>query len=182
MCCTWLSENPGCKNYAKNRHLHTIAQLCRAISSQLRYVSTIGKKNLLNTNISFTSPHNMVNVGPLTAEIGWRVLGTPGNFSGFRVLASLLHRSGATEVNQTLHDVWPSPGLVHYIYVHFWHYLPRNSILPGAYFTLQPSLALSYIDSVTARHSSSGCQPNFATWYLHTTGWPSRSTLGGRTV
>jgi len=28
----------------KNRHLGTIAQLCRAISSQLRHVSTIGKK------------------------------------------------------------------------------------------------------------------------------------------
>jgi len=32
-------------------------------------------------------------------------------------------------------------------------------------FTLRPSLAFSYIDSVTARHSSSGRQPNFATWY-----------------
>jgi len=29
---------------AKNRHLPTIAQLCRAISSQQRHVSTIGKK------------------------------------------------------------------------------------------------------------------------------------------
>ena len=29
---------------AKNRHLGTIAQLCQAISSQLRHVSTIGKK------------------------------------------------------------------------------------------------------------------------------------------
>jgi len=29
---------------AKNRHLGTIAQLCRAISSQRRHVSTIGKK------------------------------------------------------------------------------------------------------------------------------------------
>jgi len=29
---------------AKNRHLGTIAQLCRAISSQLRHVSTIEKK------------------------------------------------------------------------------------------------------------------------------------------
>jgi len=28
---------------AKDRHLHTIAQLCRAISSQLRHISTIGK-------------------------------------------------------------------------------------------------------------------------------------------
>jgi len=60
-------------------HLGTIAQLCRAISSQLRHVSTIGK-NLLNSNISPTCPHNMVNVGPLTAEISRRVLGTPYKF------------------------------------------------------------------------------------------------------
>ena len=39
---------------AKNRHLGTIAQLFRAISSQLRHLSTIGK-NLLNSNISPTS-------------------------------------------------------------------------------------------------------------------------------
>jgi len=32
-------------------------------------------------------------------------------------------------------------------------------------FTLRPSLAFSYIGSVTARHSSSGRQPNFAAWY-----------------
>jgi len=34
----------------------------------------------------------MVNFGPLAAEIGWRVWGTPANFNGFRVLALLLHR------------------------------------------------------------------------------------------
>ena len=44
MCCTRLAENTGRKNDAKNRHLGTIAQLCRAVSSQLRHVSTIGKK------------------------------------------------------------------------------------------------------------------------------------------
>ena len=38
--------------------------------------------------------------------------------------------------------------------------LPRNGILPGAKFTLRPSLAFSYIGSVTARHSSSERQPN----------------------
>jgi len=32
------------KKLPKNRHLGTIAQLCPAISSQLRHVSTIGKK------------------------------------------------------------------------------------------------------------------------------------------
>ena len=44
MCCTWLAGAAGRKNVAKNRHLGTIAQLCRSISLQLRHVSTIGKK------------------------------------------------------------------------------------------------------------------------------------------
>ena len=39
-----LLKNTGRKKLAKNRHLGTIAQLCRAISLQLRHVSTIGKK------------------------------------------------------------------------------------------------------------------------------------------
>jgi len=44
MCCTLLAENTGRKKVAKNRHLGTIAKFCRAISSQLRHLSTIGKK------------------------------------------------------------------------------------------------------------------------------------------
>jgi len=43
-CCTRLTEKTGCKKVAKNHHLGTIAQLCRAIPSQLRHVSAIGKK------------------------------------------------------------------------------------------------------------------------------------------
>ena len=31
------------------------------------------RKNLLNSNIAFTCPHNMVKVGPLTAETGSRI-------------------------------------------------------------------------------------------------------------
>jgi len=42
---------------------------------------------------------------------------------------------------------------------------PLTGILPRAKFTLRPSLAFSYIGNVTARHSSSGRQPNFAPWY-----------------
>jgi len=61
--------------------------------------------------------HNMVNFGPLEAEIGLPDWGTPANFNGFRLLASLLHRRRSPEANQTLHDVWPSPGLVHCIYI-----------------------------------------------------------------
>ena len=74
----------------KNRHLGTIAHLCRAISLQLRHLSTIGKK-FFSSNISSTCPHNIVNFGPLAAEICWQVWGTPANFNGFRVLAALLH-------------------------------------------------------------------------------------------
>jgi len=37
-------KNTGRKNVAKNRHLGIIAQFCRALSSQLRHASTIGKK------------------------------------------------------------------------------------------------------------------------------------------
>ena len=44
MCCMRLAANTGRKKVAKNRHLVTIAQLCRAISSQLNQVSTIRKK------------------------------------------------------------------------------------------------------------------------------------------
>jgi len=73
------------------------------------------EKNLLNIDTSSTCPANMVNFGLLTAElvswsltslfstnmaisetiltaeIRWRVWGTPANFNGFRVLAALLH-------------------------------------------------------------------------------------------
>ena len=42
--CTLLAANTGRKKVAKNRHLGTIAQLRRAMSSQIRHVSTIGKK------------------------------------------------------------------------------------------------------------------------------------------
>jgi len=138
------------------------------IASQLMHVSTIRRK-LLSSNISSTSRGNMVNLGPLAAEIGWRVWGTPANF-----------RCHSTEVNQTLHDVWLSPGLVHYIYI-FGAVAP-NGFLRGTKFTLRPSLALSYIGSVTPRHWSSGRQPNFAAWYLHATGRPSHSTLCSRSV
>ena len=100
MCCTQLTANAGPKKVAKNRHLGTIPQLCRAISLQLRHVSTIGK-NLLSSNISPTCPHNMVNFGPLAAEIISLVWGTPGNFNGFRVFAALLHGTLVVTVSQT---------------------------------------------------------------------------------
>jgi len=176
---------------AKNRHLGkpTIAQICPAISSQLRHVSTIGNKLVKQQYLLHPYVTAIANFSLLTADICWRVWGTPSNFNRFRVLASLLYRRRSTEVNKTLQYVWPSSGLVHYI--HFLGLLPPNGILPAAKFTLCPSPAFSYIGSVTARHSSSGHQPSFVAWYkewnygttelsltlhLHSAGWPSRWT------
>ena len=81
----------------------------------------IGKKHLLSSNTSSTCPCNMVNFGPLTAEIVSLVWGTP-----------------ATQ-------------------------------------------GVSRLGSVTARHSSSGRQPNFAAMnrgrHLYSAGRPSRWAL-----
>jgi len=60
------------------------------------------KKYLLSSNISFTCPHNMVNFGPLAAEIVSLVWGTPAIFIWFRVLAALLHGTLVVGVSQTL--------------------------------------------------------------------------------
>jgi len=77
---------------------------------------------MLNINTSSTRSHNMVNFGPLPAEIGLPVWGTPANFNGFRALPSLLQRRRSREANQTLHDVWSYSGLV---LIHF-----RRLLLP----------------------------------------------------
>jgi len=78
-----LAEKTGCKRSPKIRHLRTIIQLYQAISSQLRHVSTIGKK-LVKQQYLPTWPYNMVNFGPLATETGSLVWGTPANFNGFR--------------------------------------------------------------------------------------------------
>ena len=61
------------------------------------------KKNLLRSNISFTCSYNMVNFGPLAAEIVSLVWGTPANFNGFcaAALAALLHGTLLVGVSQT---------------------------------------------------------------------------------
>jgi len=60
------------------------------------------KKNLLSSNTSSTCPDNMVNFGPLAAEIDPVVWGTPANLNGFRVLPALLHGSQVLGISQTL--------------------------------------------------------------------------------
>ena len=94
MCCTRLAENTGRRNDAKIAiwaPLHNFVALYQCIFATKACIDN-RKKNLSNSNMSFTRPHNMANLGPLTVEICWRVWGTPANFNGFCVLASLLQR------------------------------------------------------------------------------------------
>jgi len=44
----------------------------------------------------------MASFGPLAAEIGSGVWGTPAKFNGYRVLAALLHVTLVVGVSQTL--------------------------------------------------------------------------------
>ena len=96
-----LSKRSYVRRTPKIRHLGTIAQLCRAISSQLRHVSTIGK-NLLNSNVSPQVSLQYCELQPTAADIVSLVWGTPANVNGFRVLAALLHGTLVVGVGQTL--------------------------------------------------------------------------------
>jgi len=95
MCCAQLDGNGGPKKSPTNRHLGTIAQLCRDISSQQR------EKPVKQQCLSHMSSQ-YGELRPIAAEICWRVWGTPVNFNGFRVLAALLHGSLVVGVSQTL--------------------------------------------------------------------------------
>jgi len=98
-----LAEKTGRKKVAKNRHLGTIAQLCRAIALQLTHISTIGKK-LVKSQYVLHMSSQYGELRPTSGEIGRPVWGIPPNFNGFRVLAALLHGSQVVSVSQTL---WP---------------------------------------------------------------------------
>jgi len=85
MCCTRLAQNTERKISPKIRCLRTIAQLCRAISSQLRHGSTIGKKSL-NANISSIMSSQY---GELQPTNGWAHFGSLGHRSKFQQVSRL---------------------------------------------------------------------------------------------
>jgi len=122
----------------------------------------------------------MANFGPLAAGNVSLVWGTPANFNGFPVLASLLQRRRSTEANQTLHNVWPSPAWLHYIYI-FSSCCPITEFCQVQNSVCVLQVLCSPIGSVTARHSSSGCEPNFVALStgrrLYSAGRPSRWAL-----
>jgi len=102
----------------------------------------------------------MVNFGPLAPEIVSLVLGTPANFNAFVSRVGFVTAATSLNGSQPNFALCLAISLAGKLYIHFQQLLPHNRILPGTKFTLCPSLALSYIGSITAGHSSSGRQPN----------------------
>ena len=106
-------------------------------------------------------------------EIGLSVWGTAANFDRFYFLASLLQRRRLPEANQTLHDLWPSPGLVQYIYI-FGGFCPLTEfwIWGGYLFTkaycfchygIQPRAYSKICPSTTPKF---GTTPSSRIWFL----------------
>jgi len=115
--------------------------LCRAISSQLRHVSTIGKKLVKRQYLSICL-YIMANFVPLTAEIRWRVWGTPAISTGFtswlRYCTNVAQRRSTKLC--TMFDV-SCTGI---LYMHFWRHLPLTEFCQ-----LQHSLNVQVLRSCT---------------------------------
>jgi len=113
MCCTGLAGNTGRKNDAKiaicTYHRTTLTGYIFA-SSQLRHVSTIGKKNLLNSNIM------SLQYGELRSTSGWDRFVSLEHPSKFQRVSRLGFVTAATVLSGSQPN-WPSPGLLHYIYI-----------------------------------------------------------------
>jgi len=87
ICCMRLAGDTGRKKSPSAHHHTTLSGYIFTTKARIDN----RKKSLLNSNTPSTCSDNMANFGPLTAEIGSGVWGTPAKFYGFRVLAALLH-------------------------------------------------------------------------------------------
>jgi len=112
--------------------------------------------------------HMSSQYGKLRPINGWyllAILGHPCKFQrvlrlGF-VTAAMSLTGGQTNFARYLADSWAAT-----LCIHFWGLFPPDRLREfcPVQNSLCRSLAFSYIGSITAQHSSSGRQPNFAVW------------------
>ena len=126
---------------------------------------------MLSSNISSTCPHNMVKFGLLVAEIVSLVWAPHLISTGFA--SWLRYCSDVAERRSTRLCMMFGRPLGWYTMYTFSGGLAPDGILPGVIFTLGPSLAF-----ITARHSSSGRQPNFTAMYKE---WHYRTSVDSAT-
>jgi len=110
------------KNYAKNRHLRTIAQLCRAISLQLKHISTIGKK-LSKWQYLL---HMFLQYGELRPTNGWDLFASLGHPSKSQPVSRLGFVTAATSLNggQPNFARCLAVSCTDILYIHFCRFLP----------------------------------------------------------
>jgi len=87
--------NTGRKTCDKNRHLRTIVQICRALSSQLRHVSTIEKQSVKQQYLFHMSSQH----GELLLTNGWDRFGSLGDPSKFQRVSRLGYVTAQTSLN-----------------------------------------------------------------------------------
>jgi len=160
---------------AKNRHFGTIAQLCRAVSSQVRHVSTIGKKLVKRRYLL----HMSSQYGELRPTNGWdplASLGHPCKFQWVSRLGSVTvrHSSSGLQPNfatlnrgRHLYSAgWPSRWALTHIRVCnvairnwlWWH--SEDTIMDGAAATCLRYIGLPNVStnpSKTSAYQSSHC-------------------------
>jgi len=176
MFCMRLAGNTGCKNDAKNCHLRTVAQLCRVISSQLRHVSTIGKKLVKQQYLLQMSSQ----YGKLPHTNGWdwfRSLGHPSKFQlvlhlGFDTAPTSLTGGQPNFARSLAISCAGTP------YIHFRGLLsPWRNFARCKIHCASKSCVLLYWHCYCMALQQRG-QPNFAAWYKE---WNCRTVAEGDT-
>jgi len=97
MSCTRLAGNTGRKKLPSGHNRTTLSGYIFAYKARIDNWKKLVKQQYL---LHISSQYGELN--PLEAEIVSVVKGTPVNFNGFRVLASLLQRHRSPEANETL--------------------------------------------------------------------------------
>jgi len=163
MCCTRLDEIED----AKNRQTFAICAPSHNSTLSGNIVVTKARiDNRKNVKQQYL-PYMSAQYGELRPTNDWDQLAGLGHSSKFQRVSSLGFVTAATSLTGGQPNFARSLAVscADILYMHFRGLLPPNGILPGAILTLRPSLTLSYIVSVTARHLRSGRQRTFAAWY-----------------
>jgi len=106
MCCMRLAEKIQDAKIAPNSPAHIRTNLSGYVFTAKACIDNWNKLAKQQYLLHMCSQY-----GERQPTNGWDRFVSYGHPS---ILASLLHRRRSKEVNQTLHDLWPSSGLVHY--------------------------------------------------------------------
>jgi len=134
MCCTRLAANTGRKKSPSAHHRTTLSGCVFATKVRID-----NRKKVSSSSISPTCLCDMVNFGPLVAEICWRVWGTPTKFNGFHILAALLHSTLVMGIIQTLRRWTEGATYIrqggHHVGPHFYFFVTFHFELDYSFFS-----------------------------------------------